>query len=530
MMPSMPLFNGALILLMAIISVVVAAHGQDTSATTDPNPATATKVRWNAFPGAATATTSGAPLVSFNLDWHPGREGPTWGANASIVTIPLDNPRLRRLARAMAPAYLRVGGSEGDVAVYDIPPGTCAKSGVDPAFCLTAERWTEVTEFAAATGLKVAFGLNIMYGRGKDHKGAWDPSNAVALLEYTAAHNLTVGGFEMGNEKENELPPGPYGRVVAAMRRTVDRLWPRPAARPLLIGPDENPRPDWLRTYLESGGNASDVVTYHLYPGYGLDPSLKEEIVDPAWLDFTRVVAGEIQRVQLAAAPSAQLWVGETAASWHSGEDGITNAFESGFWFVDQLATLATMGHKVMCRQCFVGGNYTMVGVNDGFVPRPDYWTGLLFKRLMGARVLATTQSEPATTPYYTALRGYMHCTPPRTTAPAFGAGAVTFAFLNTDATETFEVQMTGSNPDGSKFDASGKRVEYVLTSDALDSAEIFLNGNKLALDPATDGVPDVVALGRAVPLGNLAGALSVPPRSYGFVVWPGANAQACKN
>ena len=48
------------------------------------------------------------------------------------------------------------------------------------------------------------------------------------------------------------------------------------------------------------------------------------------------------------------------------------------------------MSHTVMCRQCFVGGNYTMVGVNDGFIPRPDYWTGLLFKRLMGATVLTS--------------------------------------------------------------------------------------------------------------------------------------------
>jgi hypothetical protein len=27
--------------------------------------------------------------------------------------------------------------------------------------------------------------------------------------------------------------------------------------------------------YLTHGGNVSDVVSYHLYPGYGLDPHLK---------------------------------------------------------------------------------------------------------------------------------------------------------------------------------------------------------------------------------------------------------------
>ena len=31
----------------------------------------------------------------------------------------------------------------------------------------------------------------------------------------------------------------------------------------------------------------------------------------------------------------------------------------------------------------------------------------------------------------------------------AIGAGAVTFAFLNTDPSESYEVAMGGSNPDG---------------------------------------------------------------------------------
>ena len=94
-------------------------------------------VNWVMYPGAPTATTS-RRLVSFNLDWHPPHEGPTWGQNASVVTIDLQNKRLRALATALSPAYLRVGGSEGDDAVYDIPTGTCARAKADPAFCLSA--------------------------------------------------------------------------------------------------------------------------------------------------------------------------------------------------------------------------------------------------------------------------------------------------------------------------------------------------------------------------------------------------------
>lgn len=45
--------------------------------------------------------------------------------------------------------------------------------------------------------------------------------------------------------------------------------------------PDENPRADWLHEMLLSGGDVADVITYHLYAGYGLDPSLSKELVDP---------------------------------------------------------------------------------------------------------------------------------------------------------------------------------------------------------------------------------------------------------
>ena len=413
-------------------------------------PQPTTHIDWTAEPSEPAALTS-SRLVSFNYDWHPPNEGPTWGQNASIVTIDLQNPRLRALSAAMSPAYLRIGGSEGDVAVYDLG-GACSRLGATSAdFCLTMARWEEILTYANDTGLTVVFGLNVMYGRNCTAPPApavptctaWDPSNAMALLEHTAQLGLPIGGFEVGNEKEHTLAPVDYAGCMKTVRAAIDRLWPQADGRPLLIGPDENPRADWLHAMLDAGGNVADVITYHLYAGYGLDPSLSKELVNPGFLDFTRIIGGDVARVVTEAAPHAQLWVGETAAAWHSGEAGIADAFESGFWFIDQLGTLASMGHKAMCRQCFVGGNYTMIGVNDGFIPRPDYWTGLLFKRLMGDIVLTSYQNEPAVMPYIPAMRGYLHCA--RGVANAT-AGAVTFAYVNTDANRSFEIGLSVSS------------------------------------------------------------------------------------
>ena len=61
----------------------------------------------------------------------------------------------------------------------------------------------------------------------------------------------------------------------------------------------------------------------------------------------------------------------------------------------DQLGMAATTGHGAMCRQCLVGGNYSLLDQNDGFNPNPDWWSALLWKRLMGATMLAVSQVMP---------------------------------------------------------------------------------------------------------------------------------------
>ena len=59
--------------------------------------------------------------------------------------------------------------------------------------CLTRSRWDALLEFAASTGLKIAFGLNGCYGRpGKN--ASMDYTNAEALFAATAA-SPHVAGF-----------------------------------------------------------------------------------------------------------------------------------------------------------------------------------------------------------------------------------------------------------------------------------------------------------------------------------------------
>jgi hypothetical protein len=322
-------------------------------------------------------------FLSFNFDWNLNRsEGDAW-TNASFGwTLDLQNARMIALAKGLAPANLRVGGSNADVAEYneEFPGGKiCSDEAVKQKVCLAPVRWDELIGFANKAGLRLVFDLNLMIGRGDDRKGQWDSTNAKALLTYTAKKYPNFKhGFELGNEKEFAVGAADTARCYIKLRGMINSLWPDKSGRPILVGPELNPRPDWLRLFLDTIGEAGvlDAVAYHMYVGYGRSLNLPSLMLEPAWLDFSHTVAAQSRAAQLSspAGRDAELWIGETAAAWASGTAGVCDGFISGFWWLDQLSMAASTGHGAMSRQCFVGGNYSLLDQLNGFKVRR--WKG----------------------------------------------------------------------------------------------------------------------------------------------------------
>jgi heparanase 1 len=189
---------------------------------------------------------SSPSMVSFNFDWNTGD---SW-ANASVMVVDLTSKRLRALTAAMSPAHLRIGGSDGDAATYLVDP-TNPPVPCDPDYCLGMPRWRELLEFSKDVGVDLVFGLNLCYGRNSCRDpGFWNGTNIFQLLNYTAANNLPIGGFELGNEKEHFLTPE---YTVAAFKQTrawINQLWPDVGVKPT-----ENPLPHVISRWL--GGNPS---------------------------------------------------------------------------------------------------------------------------------------------------------------------------------------------------------------------------------------------------------------------------------
>ena len=64
-----------------------------------------------------------------------------------------------------------------------------------------------------------------------------------------------------------------------------------------------------------------DVYTYHNYDDSGTDPALKTKLMTPGYLDSTyNRVKSVFDAFNEHADPGTELWVGEIAAAWHSGQ------------------------------------------------------------------------------------------------------------------------------------------------------------------------------------------------------------------
>jgi hypothetical protein len=171
-------------------------------------------------------------FISTTLDWwSPKAEG--WG-NSSVINADLSYPNLVAAAKGLSPFFLRIGGSQADEIIYNIPQ--LNKDNVSssddlkiactnhPQKCLTAERWDEVLNFANHSGARVVF--TVAYVRHtRDDKGNndqrdWDSNNAKQFLEYTAnsrhAKLGTVFGFELGNEVRHKGKVSNVTRIVNA--------------------------------------------------------------------------------------------------------------------------------------------------------------------------------------------------------------------------------------------------------------------------------------------------------------------------
>ncbi len=426
--------------------------------------------------------------------------------------IDLDHPRLRRLAAALGPAYVRVSGTWANTTFFADARETPAT--VPPGFTgvLPSARWRSLIAFATAVNADIVTSFAISAGT-RDANGNWTSEQAKRWLDATRAARGRIAAVEFMNEPtlaaKNGAPAGYDAMRYGQDFKTFYAFIRQDAPGTLVLGPGaigEKVDTPLLRAadlFAASEPDVVDAVSYHHYGALSqrcaasgaqtrADAALSEQ-----WLARTDAALAFVRPLRDRFAPRKPVWLTETADAACGGNPWASTFLDS-FRYLDQLGRLARQDVKVVMHNTLVWSDYGLLD-EQSFRPRPNYWAALLWRRLMG-RVVLDAGIEPRE-----GLHLYAHCLRDE-------PGGVALLAINTSRAQASVVRLPR--------EMGGRR--YTLSAATLDAPQVRLNGQELALG-ADDRLPDL--LGDA----TVSDVLEFAPATLSFVAFPKADNRSCK-
>jgi len=471
---------------------------------------------WKAYPstnsGSNSGSSSGTGASTGGSLMDPARS--VWEA---LPPLDLATPRLRMLAAALGPAYVRVSGTWANTAYFsstDAQPPRTAPAGFKGV--LTREQWSGVIDFARATNAEILTSFAISPGV-RDAEGHWMPDQARALLTHTKALGGRIAALEFFNEPTmpglGGAPKGYTAQAYASDTATFKALVRAETPATLIVGPSSVgegvPSPALLRTLKTEDLLAAapqqqlDVFSYHFYSAlskrcafagaqYGTSP---DDALSEAFLARTDQEFDFYRALQVKSAPGKPVWVTETAEA-ACGGDRWASTFIDSFRYLDQMGRLARRGVDVIFHNTLVTSDYGLID-RKTLEPRPNYWSALLWRRLMGRVVLDAGASAGGVHLYAHCLRG--------------SVGGVAVLAINTrrDAASVLRLPAPAD--------------VYTLASNDLLSTSVQLNGTTLALS-AEGNLPALQ------PRRAAKGTVKLDPASITFIALPSAGNAACRS
>lgn len=432
--------------------------------------------------------------------------------------IDLSNTRLRKLAAALGPTYMRVSGTWANTTYFydrDGPAPTTPPKGFNGV--LTRKQWKGVVDFSHAVNARIITSFATSSGT-RDASGVWTPTQARQFLSYTKAIGGDIAAAEFMNEPTfaamGGAPKGydaaAYGRDVAVFRPFLKQTAPEI----LFLGPGSVAEGGSLPIPANSGmlrsedllkatGPVFDVFSYHLYAAV----SQRCAMMGPAsqttpgaalsneWLSRPDKINAYYAGLRDRFDPGKPLWDTETADAACGGNPW-ASTFLDTFRYLDSHARSAQQGVRVIAHNTLAASDYGLLDENT-FAPRPNYWAALLWKKLMGTTVLKPDAS-PATN-----LHLYAQCL---RNVP----GGVTLLAINADRNTS------------EKLKVSANSERYILTAPRLEDTPVDLNGKELKLGSG-DSIPSLTGVR------TRSGDITLPPWSITFLAIAGANNPSCR-
>jgi heparanase len=193
--------------------------------------------------------------------------------------------------------------------------------------------------------------------------------------------------------------------------------------------------------------------------------------------------------------PGEAIWLTETGETACGGNPWAADFIDS-FRYLNQLGTLAKRGVQVVIHNTLAASDYALVDETT-LLPRPNYRSALLLRKMMGTTVL---DAGPSPSPN---LHLYAHCLRNQ-------PGGVALLVINADRTVSQELDV----PTASE--------RYTLTAKGLMDNKVALNGSELKLASNSD-LPQLIGKPQS------SGHVKFAPASITFLAIPNAGNTVCR-
>lgn len=432
--------------------------------------------------------------------------------------IDLSNPKLRKLAAALGPAYLRVSGTWANSTYFDPEGSGGAKPPAGFQGVLTGAEWRGVLDFAKATNAALVTSFAVSAGT-RDKDGEWTPVEADKIAAFTKSAGGQIAAAELINEPTfpeidglgKSYDAASFARDIETFRSFAKKALPGMLllgpggvgeGLPLMTGQSAMMGPRMLSSVdlLKATGPVFDVFSYHSYGAVSVrcDPR-KSLSIDGTLTADTLGKAVQIARYYMTLRdeydPGKPMWNTETAEA-ACGGDTWAAEFADNFRYLKQLGDLARIGVQVNMYNTLASSDYGLLDEST-YEPRPNYWAALLWRRLMGSTVLDAGSAQGKN------LYLYAHCL-------RGVPGGVTVLAINADEHATQELKILQ------------RHERFTLSAISLDSKQVKLNGHVLSLGP--DSVLPAMEGER-----SQGGTMRLSPETITFLAFPDAENASCR-
>jgi len=333
----------------------------------------------------------------------------------SFPPIDLYDEKLRKLAKALGPVWIRVSGGWANKVYYDLDGKMNGRIPVGFESVLTEKQWKGVLDFAREVDAKLLVSVSNTEGIHKA-KEPWHPNQARVLFEYSKNYGVPISAVEFCNEPNlmqffgfvDDYTAEDFGRDQNIFLEWIRNEYPEVlVVGPATAGDSESGTKESggigatkglkeisVRALMENAKESLDIYSFHCYNGvseraalmgghWPADTTMSEEYLAVA---PNAVICNMPARDKYTS--SGKIWVTESADGGCGGNTWASTYLDV-FRTANELGAFARLTDGVIFHNTLASSDYGFLK-RQTYEPRPNYWFVLLWNRIMGTTVYDT--------------------------------------------------------------------------------------------------------------------------------------------